>query len=259
MEAVPETKALLYGPADSPRLGFTLWVNPLPIKYKLCSFNCLYCRLTESDKVAPDGSEFTDDIPAVDDIVATLKLRLDENIDFDTLALSGNGEPTLHPDFLRLTKEIRRTLDSACPGKTFTLLSNSTGLVREEVFESVKFYDLPIFKFDVGRPSSFYRINRPHPAVVYEEILVKLRELGNNIHIQTVFVGGPRGNMNEVDVNLWMQAIADIKPKAVEIYSINRNIPDNGVEMVPEEGLEKMAAKVEEETGIPVAAFGNWI
>ncbi len=258
METVPLTKAFLYGPATSPRLGETLWVNPLPIKYKLCSFNCLYCRLGESDKITSDISPYLEDMPGVDDIVATLKLRLDENIEFDTVALSGNGEPTLHPDFLALARKINQLLKSCFPGKTLALLSNSSGLIHEDVIESIDLFDLPVFKLDVGRPSSFYRINRPDPNVVYEEILEKLREIGPRIHLQSVFVGGLRGNMNEVDIPMWAQAVADIKPKAVEIYSTKRSAPENDIDIVPHEKLEELAKEIEKQTGVPIVSFGKW-
>jgi wyosine [tRNA(Phe)-imidazoG37] synthetase (radical SAM superfamily) len=239
-------------------LGQTLWVNPLPIKYKLCSFNCLYCRLGASDKIAADVTPYLDDLPSVDDIIATLRLRLDEGIEFDTLALSGNGEPTLHPDFLKLSLKIHKLLKRYYPHKTLALLSNSSGLVRKQIRESVDLYDLPIFKLDVGRPSSFYRINRPDPNVIYEDILAELRMIGPKVHVQTVLVGGPRGNMNDVDVNMWIQAMQGVKPKAIEIYSINREIPETGAQIVPAAELERLAHRVEDELGIPVAAFGNW-
>lgn len=258
METLPLATACLYGPAESPRLGETLWINPLPIKYKLCSFNCLYCRLGPSDKIASDVTPYLEDIPSVDDVVATLKLRIEEGIDFDTLALSGNGEPTLHPEFPTLSKKIRNLLDEKYPGKTFCVLSNSSGLVREEVLQSIDFFDLPIFKFDVGKPSSFYRINRPDPNVVFEDIFTQLRKVGPKIHLQAVFVGGLRGNMNDAEIKMWIQAVADIRPKAVEIYSINKSLPQMGINVVPAVELEQLANRMEEETNVPVTAFGTW-
>lgn len=258
METMPWAKGVLYGPAESPRLGETLWVNPLPIYYKLCSFNCLHCRLGESDKITSDVTPYVEDMPPVEKVAALLNRALDERIDFDTLALSGNGEPTLHPEFAKLVKEISRIKQQRFPGKTFTLLSNASGLVREDVMESVKHFDLTIFKLDAGQPSTFHRVNRPDPGVVYEEIVEQLCKVGAKAHLQTVFVAGPRGNLNAEDIKFWMQAIAQIKPKTVEIYSINREFPGKGIEMVPLALLETLARKTEVETGIAVDAFGHW-
>lgn len=258
METIPKSTSCLYGPVASPRLGDTLWVNPLPTKYKLCSFNCLYCRLGPSDKIAADVTPYVADMPTVEHILGELKTAFDEGIDFDTIALSGNGEPTLHPEFGKLVHKINSLVKERFPGTTLALLSNASRLVHEEVRETVDLFDLPIFKFDVGRPSSFYRINRPDPHVIYEDILLQLRKIGPKVHIQTVFVGGPRGNMDDTDIQMWIQVMADIRPKAVEIYSINRKIPEHGIEVVPVEELERLAQSVEEKIGVTVTAFGSW-
>jgi wyosine [tRNA(Phe)-imidazoG37] synthetase (radical SAM superfamily) len=259
METIPKATSCLYGPVASPRLGDVLWVNPLPTKYKLCSFNCLYCRLGPSDKIAADVSPYVADMPTVEQILGELKKTFDEGIDFDTIALSGNGEPTLHPEFGKLVRKINSSVKGRLPGTTLALLSNSSGLLHEDVLETLDLFDLPIFKFDVGKPSSFYRINRPDPDIIYEDIFAQLQKVGPKIHMQTVFVGGPRGNMNDADIKMWTRAAAEIRPKAIEIYSTNRAIPEHGVDVVPTEELEKLAQRVEAEVGVPVVAFGKWV
>jgi len=258
METMPWAEGCFYGPAASPRLGETLWINPLPVDYKLCSFNCLYCRLGPSDRVTSDVTPYLKDMPTVEKIVSMLEKALDEGVEFDTLALSGHGEPTLYPELIKLVRAISSLKQRRFAGKTFALLSNSSGLVREEVVRSVEFFDLPIFKLDAGKPSTFHRINQPEPGVVYEDIFTQLCKIGPRIHLQTVFVAGPRGNVNTDDIRVWMQAIKGIKPKTVEIYSINREFPGKGIEMVPLVVLEALARKAEAETGIPVDAFGKW-
>lgn len=258
MENTPWVRGCLYGPEPSPQLGETLWINPLPGNYKLCSFNCLYCRFGESDKIAADISPFLKDLPSIEKIIGGLKERMEFGVEFDTVVLSGNGEPTLRPDFAELASKLNSFLRSAYPGKTFALLSNGSGLVREDVFEAVSVFDLPIFKFDAGKPSTFHRINRPSLDIVYEDIFEQLRKIGPRVHLQSVFVGGLRGNMNDGDVTMWTQAVADIKPKSVEIYSIKRSIPETAVEVVPFHELDDFAFNAEKKTGVPITAFGNW-
>lgn len=258
MENTPWVRGCLYGPQPSPQLGETLWINPLPGSYKLCSFNCLYCRFGESDKIAADVTPYLSDLPSAEKILADLKERLAFGVEFDTVVLSGNGEPTLRPDFADLVKKINSFLRSAYPGKTIGLLSNGSGLVRKDVFDSLESFDLPIFKFDTGKPSTFHRINRPSLDVVYEDIFEQLRKIGPRVHLQSVFVGGLRGNMNEADIIMWQQAVADIKPKSVEIYSIKNAIPENAVDVVPLHELDDLAFSSEKKTGVPITAFGNW-
>ncbi len=258
MENTPWVRGCLYGPEPSPQLGETLWINPLPGNYKLCSFNCLYCRFGQSDKIAADVTPYLGDLPPTEKIIADLKERMAFGVEFDTVMLSGNGEPTLRPDFAELVKKLNSFLRSAYPGKTFGLLSNGSGLVRDDVFDTLDSFDLPIFKFDAGKPSTFHRINRPSIDVVYEDIFEQLRKIGSRIHLQSVLIGGPRGNMNEADIVMWQQAVADIRPKSVEIYSIKRAIPENAVDVVPLHELEDLAFNAEKKTGVPITAFGNW-
>ncbi|MBN2379548.1 radical SAM protein [candidate division WOR-3 bacterium] len=258
MERIPILKGCIWGPMESPRLGKTVWVNPLPVGYKLCSFNCLYCRLGASDTVAADITPYLRDLPSANKILTELERTLKRGADFDTLALSGNGEPTLHPDFPKLVYGTRRLLKQYKQDKTFALLSNSSTLVRREIRELVGEFDLSIFKLDAGRSEIFQRVNRPDPGLVFEDMVEELRKLGSRIHLQTVFVVGPRGNMDSNDIKLWMRTIMGIKPKVVEIYSINREYPGMGIEMVPLVILEELARKAQRNTGLEVVAYGNW-
>jgi len=258
METIPLLKGCVWGPFQSPRLGRTLWVNPLPTAYKLCSLNCLYCRLGASDNVATDVTPYKDDMPSAKRILSSLEDTLQKGADFDTIAVSGNGEPTLHPEFGTIVRGARRLLTENNIAKTFTLLSNSTTLVNEEIRELVSTFDLPIFKLDAGNRETFERVNRPDPHIVYDDVVAELTKLGPGIHLQTVFVAGPSGNMQARDLEAWMRIIREIKPKAVEIYSMNREFPGMGIEMVPLLILEKLAKKAEKYSKIPVVAYGNW-
>jgi wyosine [tRNA(Phe)-imidazoG37] synthetase (radical SAM superfamily) len=258
METMPWVKGCLHGPDSSERLGETLWVNPLPTEYKLCPFNCLYCRFGESSKVVADVAPYVKDMPELDYLMAELNCRLDDGVEFDTLAISGNGEPTLYPDFKKMVALISNLKEERFPGKTFALLSNASGLIHGDVIASVSDFDLPIFKLDAGNPSTFHRVNQPAEEVVYEQIVDKLKEIGPRVHLQTVFVAGPRGNMNKTDIDSWMQVIGEVNPKTVEIYSINREFPGMGIEMVPFLVLEALAKKTKAKTDVPVVAFGKW-
>ncbi len=39
-----------YGPFQSRRLGLSLGVDVLP-RFKLCTYNCVYCEIGETDKL----------------------------------------------------------------------------------------------------------------------------------------------------------------------------------------------------------------
>jgi len=258
MNPVPLLSGCIWGPLANPRFGQILWVNPLPTAYKLCSFNCLYCRFGASDKVVTDVTPYIGDIPSANKILAEVEKMLRKGVEFDTIALSGNGEPTLHPEFPKLVHGIRKILKEKKINKTYALISNSSILVKDEIMTLVDEFDLPIFKLDSGRQETFERVNRPAPGIKYSKIVEQLEKIGPNIHLQTVFLAGPRGNLNATDIRLWIQVVRQIKPKVVEIYSINREFPGMGIEMVPLVILEELARKAEKNTGVKVVPYGNW-
>ncbi|MCK9164105.1 MAG: radical SAM protein, partial [Bacteroidales bacterium] len=90
---------IIFGPIKSRRLGNSLGINLLPTHKKLCNFNCVYCECGWNE----DTKDIKDSIHKKEDIRAALESRLieikEKNISVDSITFSGNGEPTIHPDF----------------------------------------------------------------------------------------------------------------------------------------------------------------
>ena len=89
---------IVFGPIKSRRLGSSLGVNLLPRFGKWCSFDCIYCECGWNR----DGKKDTT-LPTKDEVYQALEGRLrqlaQEGTPVDTITFSGNGEPTMHPDF----------------------------------------------------------------------------------------------------------------------------------------------------------------
>jgi len=64
---------ILYGPVNSRRLGKSLGVNLMPLKYKFCSFNCVYCHFGWTDKHFMDLTPFEQDLPSLDEVARTVE------------------------------------------------------------------------------------------------------------------------------------------------------------------------------------------
>ena len=89
---------IVFGPIFSRRLGSSLGVNVLPSKGKLCNFDCIYCECGwNKDGIAERR------FPLLSDVEAALEDKMakvsSEGIPVDSITFSGNGEPTMHPDF----------------------------------------------------------------------------------------------------------------------------------------------------------------
>lgn len=89
---------IIFGPVSSRRLGVSLGVNLLPQHGKLCDFDCIYCECGWNSQHREDNR-----LPSSEEVASALEGRLkafaEEGKPLDTITFSGNGEPTLHPDF----------------------------------------------------------------------------------------------------------------------------------------------------------------
>ena len=100
-------------PKASARHTRSLGINLSPLRGKLCSFDCVYCHYGRTERLTLDPSPFIADLPTVDEVLEAVGFALTGPLQFDVLTFSGNGEPTLHPDFpeivdgvLELKKEV---------------------------------------------------------------------------------------------------------------------------------------------------------
>ena len=95
----------VFGPIHSRRLGISLGVNLMPNDGKICSFDCLYCEAGYNAQ-----GQGTTGVPTRKDVHSRLNARLKEMHDkgeqLDVITFSGNGEPTLHPNFKEIVHDV---------------------------------------------------------------------------------------------------------------------------------------------------------
>ena len=247
-------KGMLYGPVDSRRYGKSLGINLMPTQKKLCSFNCVYCHYGTTMRCTMNIDQYSGELPDIDKMVKKLEKKLQTDIELDLSTFSGNGEPTLYPDFADLVEEVAELRGKYRPDTKIALLSNSSGLIYDDVIESLDMIDLPVLKLDGGNEETFRAVNRPARSVKFEEIFEKLFSL-DGIYIQTVFVDGQPSNIAKKDLTDYIDCIGRIKPQEVHLYSIDRPVPNTRISLVPPEKLEKIASKIKKETGVAARAF----
>ena len=159
---------IVYGPVHSRRLGCSLGINVLPANQKVCSFNCLYCQYGWTDYSMLESVVY----PAPEDIFKAIELtltRLPRSPDYITL--SGNGEPTCHPNFVSIVDGILRLRDRFSPTSQVAILSNSSTVPTLIIRESLEKLDVRIMKLDVGALKPFQTYNIPAPDVSLEAII----------------------------------------------------------------------------------------
>jgi wyosine [tRNA(Phe)-imidazoG37] synthetase (radical SAM superfamily) len=254
MMLFPLQTNILYGPVNSRRLGRSLGINLSPGSCKLCSFNCAYCHYGKTERLVADERPFKKDLPAYPEVIEAVQDALRSRMDLDAITFSGNGEPTLHPDFPALVEGVIYLRNRYRPRLKIALLSNSTGLGREDVRRSVMKLDVPVFKLDAGTERTFRKINRPAAGVRFEDIVYHLKSL-NGVYIQTILIDGAPSNTDPDEILAYFELIREIRPREVQIYSTDRPVENVRISRVDPEWLEEIASQLRSETEISAVAF----
>jgi len=159
MPSIPLQKDIIYGPVLSRRLGRSLGINLLPTDRKVCSFDCVYCQYGRTTE--PTFSPGVDDLPTFSDVVAAVEKALKKPHTIDTLTFSGNGEPTLHPQFPEIVRSIKRLRDDFRPEVKLAVLSNSSRVMDSAIVDALSLLDAPMMKLDAGDEITLREINQP--------------------------------------------------------------------------------------------------
>ena len=150
----------IYGPIHSRRLGMSLGINLMPNDGKICSFDCLYCEAGfNAQGPGKDG------LPSRDAVKKQLKRKFEEmkatGQTLDVITFSGNGEPTLHPEFKKVVEDVMRLRTEYFPNAKVSVLSNSTMAGKPAVAEALLKVDNNILKLDSAKAHTFRVLNRP--------------------------------------------------------------------------------------------------
>jgi wyosine [tRNA(Phe)-imidazoG37] synthetase (radical SAM superfamily) len=242
---------IIFGPVKSRRLGVSLGINLLPVKRKICNFNCIYCECGWTRDIEKAVSH----LPRREDVYEALDLKLsgirERSLAPDVITYAGNGEPTLHPDFPGIIDDSIFLRDKYFPKAKIAVLSNSTTITNPLVKAALLKVDMNILKLDSAFDSTVQIHNQPRIKINVEELINNLVGFHGKLIIQTLFLRGTYNdividNTTPVEINAWLKAIERIRPKEVMIYTISRDTPAGGqLNKVPVKELREIAALVE--------------
>ncbi|HNQ78250.1 MAG TPA: radical SAM protein [Acidobacteriota bacterium] len=258
-ELLPLQKGIIYGPVRSRRLGNSLGVNISPAEIKFCSLNCSYCQYSWTGLPSSDGERFRELLPAAAEIAARVKEALTaasaKRIRIDNITFSGNGEPTLHPDFPEIVVMVSKLRDSLAPGAKTACLSNSTTIADERILGALEKIDEPFMKLDAGSEGMFEMMNRPSGKIALEKIIEGLVKLGGRATIQSMFTRGAVDNSGDDALPPYIAALKRIRPKGVQIYTLDRIPADGRLLPVTKRRLEEIRKIIETEAKLPAVVY----
>ncbi len=249
---IPVKNTIIYGPVPSRRLGRSLGINLLSKTKKVCTFDCIYCQYGRTSK-EKEFAEF-------EEVIEEVKKALETYKEIDYLTYSGNGEPTYHPQFYEIAKEIKKLRDEIRPDVPIALLTNSTGVIHDKVKKAIiEFIDVPIFKIDCSNEEDFKKINCPVIDIKFIDIINGIKELRrflDKLYIQSLFIKGKVSNFTDDSLNEWYRIMRDIKPDFVQVYSLDRPFDAKGIEEVSIDELKTISRRLNN-YGINAKAYGR--
>lgn len=238
---------LVFGPIRSRRLGWSLGINLLPRNGKICNFDCIYCecgwnRDGLDDRVLPTAEDLRRDL--------TAKLRecRENGTPIDSITFSGDGEPTLHPDFAEIVDITLELRDRYEPGAKVSVLSNATRVGRDDVFQALRKVDNPILKIDAPTDALAGAINQPQCDYSVRQVVVDLRRFEGDFVLQTMFLRAPGFDSSAPEVlEGWMEIVRELRPREIMVYTIDRETPMKGLEKFTVAQMQEMVRPLAEE------------
>jgi wyosine [tRNA(Phe)-imidazoG37] synthetase (radical SAM superfamily) len=220
---------IVFGPIFSRRLGSSLGVNILPTVGKLCNFDCIYCECGWNKDGRSNGI-----FPRLAEVEAALEEKMimaaSEGTPIDSITFSGNGEPTMNPDFPQIVDATLRLRDTYFPDAKVSVLSNAVLVGRTAVAEALMKVDNPILKIDASSDELVEKINKPVGRYRLTEIVEALKRFDGNFVLQTMFLRSQEFDTTESKpLQAWMDIVRELKPREIMVYTIDRETPDKSL------------------------------
>jgi wyosine [tRNA(Phe)-imidazoG37] synthetase (radical SAM superfamily) len=258
----------------SPRAhGLSVGINMNPDKR--CNFDCVYCEVNRS---TPPREQHLDVPVMVRELQQTLALVRDgrlqgvsslrslpeELLRLRHVTLSGDGEPTLCPNFSDAVHGVLhvRALGDL-PFFRVVLVSNATGLDLPEVQKGLNAltHDDEIWlKLDGGTAGYIEQVDRPQ--VPLEKVLENILSLGRQrpIIIQSLFPKLAGQEPPEEEIAAYVSRLRELKDKGaqialVQVYSAMRPTMHPDCRHLPLKTLSRIAHAVRDATGLRAEVF----
>jgi len=228
------SNSIIFGPIPSRRFGISLGIDLSPSK-KQCNFDCLYCELEGAKTV-----DKMDTYPSVKDIINAVKESFLNHPKIDVITITCNGEPTLYPKLNQLVDELNKIKKET---KTL-ILSNGSTIYKDEVFNALLKIDIVKLSLDCVSEKCFKKLDRQDKSIDINKIVPAMiefsKKMRNDFVLEILFVKDL--NDKEEELRLLYESILQIKPKRVDIGTIDRP-PAYKVSPVSYEFLENVANK----------------
>ena len=259
----------------SPRArGLSIGINMNPDT--TCNFDCVYCEVHRGGETPREqhldvdvmAQELKKTLASVQD--GRLRERPwfqsvpDELLALRHVALSGDGEPTLAPNFVEAVETaIHVRALGTHPFFKLVLITNGTGLDQPQVRQGLKLFtnaDEVWVKLDGGTQAYLNKVNKMD--VPLEKILGNILELGRQrpIVIQSLFPSVNREEPPAQEIEQYAERLRELRMagaqiRLVQIYSATRPTPNSSCGHLSLKTLSHIAQTVRQNAGLKAEVF----
>ncbi len=217
---------MLFGPVWSRRFGWSLGVNQFP--EKMCTYACPYCQLGPG-RVTVERVRLCDPERLLEELKGVKG-------HYDVITFVPEGEPLLDLRLGECSKAAREF-----SGKKTVLLTNASLLYDPEVARNAYPFDVVSIKVDAGNERTWKRINAPHEALNFDEVIEGILKFSktfeHEIVTETMVVKGY--NDSKEELREIAEIIKEIGPKVAFIM-----VPTRPPTIPVEPGDVELALKV---------------
>lgn len=269
----PLNNRFVYVVVSARARGLSIGVNMNPDKY--CNFDCVYCEVNRDEPAREkrlDVEVMAAELHQTLSWVQSGQIRErgryaslpEELLQLRHVALSGDGEPTLCPNFAEAVQAVIH-VRALCgfPFFKIVLITNATGTDQPQVQQALHHLtkrDEIWAKLETGTQAYMDKVNRA--SVPLEKVMANIVALGRQrpLVIQSLFplVHGQEPPLDEID--RYAERLQDLiaggaQISLVQIYSATRPTPHSECGHLSLKGLSRIAQTVKRATGLRVEVF----
>jgi len=244
--------SIVFGPFSSPQLGTCLGFNIAPARRTKETEGSVYDQ-TPPDEAGPIIS-LRRKMPTPGVVVTSAARRLIElsraGEKIEALVVTGNLEPTSHPELVEVVENLRELRDKWYAKAALALVSHALDVDAPHLRHALGMFDKLIVRFEWGTAKVFASATS-RQGTDLKRIVETLAGV-DRLVLQACFVEGKSGNGTPVEVRNWIKKVAEIRPREVHLGTlVSRNgRTGGGPKPCSTERLDQIAAELLEKTGI---------
>lgn len=232
---MPFGKHIVFGSFEHAVLGRCIGLNLFTSAEPICQYDCAFCQLNKAghaSAVAPEPYE------VVEQLIEFLQIKGGPTTPIDCIVITGGGDPTIHPKFAEIIKDVILVRDLISTETTIGVFTNGQGLHRPDVVESLHRVDLCVLKVDPSQESS------TREQLVDVEMASNIADLSavrTKLILQSCIV--EQDAENKTHSGNWDQEVESIRqfnPKKAFLCSAQKDVESSSIPFLPFEQLEQV-------------------